>query len=154
MFPIQSKYSWPTPEGEFAAVRKFDIHTGVDLYCDPGTKVYAVEDGIVIAVEDFTGPKAGSPWWNDTQAILIKGQSGVICYGEVDCLVNSKDKVIEGQLLGIVKTVLKKDKGKPMTMLHFELYEPYVVESVVWNLNKPKPKGLLDPTDLLRKLQQ
>jgi len=75
MFPIKNPYQWPDHPGTFGAIRKFDIHTGVDLYCDHGTKVYSIEPGLVISVENFTGSLAESPWWNDTQAVLIKGVS-------------------------------------------------------------------------------
>lgn len=152
IFPVLPLVEIPvTPHpGSFGAVRKFDIHTGVDLYVPEGTEVYAMEAGQVISIENFTGPKAGSPWWLDTQAILIEGASGVLLYGEVDASVQVGDQVTEGQLLGRVKRVLIKDKGKPVTMLHFERYEPWVRYSVFWGLTDPKmPKGLLDPTDLL-----
>ena len=111
-------WNWPLPvrpeiptgdhPGSFGAVRKHDVHTGVDLYCDPGTEVYAVEDGVVVEIEDFTGPKAESPWWHETQAILVEGESGVVLYGEVEALVEVGDKITTGQVVGKVKTVLKK----------------------------------------------
>lgn len=59
-FPIKDKFSLPTSEGVFGAKRKFDMHTGIDLYCTEQTPVYAIEDGIVIGVENFTGPNADS----------------------------------------------------------------------------------------------
>lgn len=150
-FPVPSPVEipvYPHP-GSFGAVRKFDIHTGVDLYVPEGTEVYAMEAGRVISIEDFTGPTAGSPWWLDTQAILIEGASGVLLYGEVEAAVSVGGQVTEGQFLGRVKRVLVKDKGKPVTMLHFERYEPGVRSSVTWEVTDPMPKGLLDPTELL-----
>ncbi len=69
--------------GAFGVLRKHHTHEGVDLYATEGEAVYAVEKGVVIAVEDFTGPKAGSPWWLDTQSVLIEGAVGVVCYGEL-----------------------------------------------------------------------
>lgn len=71
--------------GAFGAIRKYDIHTGVDLYVQQhnSNTVKAVEDGVVVSVVDFTGPAAESPWWNATKAILLEGKSGVVCYGEV-----------------------------------------------------------------------
>lgn len=148
-FPLKN-YTWPGKEGKFGAIRKYDIHTGVDLYCEPDENVYAIEDGVVVAVEDFTGPKAGLPWWNDTQAVLVEGRSGVFCYGEISTNHKVGQKIKEGDNIGTVLTVLKKDKGKPMTMLHMELYKHGTVESVVWELGKRKPKGLWDPTCILR----
>lgn len=63
--PILSQFRMPDDEGMFGAVRKYDIHTGVDLYCEEGSLVSEYEDGIVVAIEDFTGVKANSPWWNE-----------------------------------------------------------------------------------------
>lgn len=136
--------------GSFGAVRKYDVHTGVDLYCCEGASVYAIEDGVVVNVCDFTGPIVGTPWWNDTRAILVEGKSGVFLYGEVQEFVDIGDTVVAGQMIGHVKRVLTKDKGKPMDMLHLELYtHGYRGNGVVWELNANKPELLLDPTTLV-----
>ena len=85
--------------------------TSIDLYCEKGTRVLAVEDGEVISIEDFTGPKAGYPWWNDTQAVLVLGKSGIVVYGEVSPKVKVGDKVLKGQQVAVVEIpVLKKFK--------------------------------------------
>lgn len=141
----------PDEPGRFGAVRKHDIHTGVDLYTYPGMPVLAVEDGVVVAIEKFTGPEAGSPWWNDTEAVLVEGASGVVCYGEIAAQVGIAvgARVKREDCLGCVKTVLRKDKGRPRTMLHFELYEHGTRESVWWRLGEPRPSNLLDPTERL-----
>lgn len=117
---ILEHFDIPDRCGQFGAVRKYDIHTGIDLYCEEGSIVSALEDGIVVAVEDFTGTKANSPWWNDTKAVLVEGKSGVICYGEIEPCVNVGDLIWAGDTIG---KVLKKNKGRPTTMLHLELYE-------------------------------
>jgi murein DD-endopeptidase MepM/ murein hydrolase activator NlpD len=146
------EYSKPAEHGTFGYVRKYDIHTGVDLYCAPGTNVHAIEDGIVVAIEAFTGVEAGSPWWRSTQVVLVEGASGVIAYGEIIPYLNIRtgEFVSAGTIIGIVETVLKVDKGLPMTMLHIELYEPRTTKSVVWELDSPKPESLLDVTPLLK----
>jgi hypothetical protein len=86
------QWCWPLPNvpkllpdtpGRFGAVRKHDVHTGVDLYCAVSTKVVAVEAGEVVVIEPFTGPDAASPWWLSTEAVLVEGASGVVVYGEV-----------------------------------------------------------------------
>jgi len=143
---------WPDADGQFGAVRKHDIHTGIDLYTYPGMPVLAVEEGEVVAIENFTGPKADSPWWEDTQAVFVEGASGVVCYGELTPLrsVRVGDQVKQGTCLGCVKRVLRRNKGRPMTMLHLELYRPGTRESVWWHLGKDRPQELLDPTGLLR----
>jgi murein DD-endopeptidase MepM/ murein hydrolase activator NlpD len=160
MFPLKDyKYSIPTGTdlGAFGVSRKFDIHTGVDLYCEPFADVIAIEDGEIIAIEWFTGEVVDMPWWNDTKAIAVKGKSGTINYGEVVPHEDLKvgDKVTEGQLLGWVTAVLKKDKGKvPSTsMLHLELYTEYDGDWVLWEVGTPQPSNLLDPTEMLQKAE-
>jgi hypothetical protein len=153
--------------GAFGAVRKFDVHTGVDLYCDEGSPVCAVEDGEIIAIEEFTGPNAESPWWHETLAVLVRGVSGVVCYGEVSIgflpglekppYLKIGEHIERGDLIGWSKQVLKKDKGKPMCMLHLELYTPKTGETVWWRKGgekanwwkETKPPCLLDPTPYL-----
>lgn len=135
-------------EGKFGAVRKYDIHTGIDLICDVGTEIYAIEDGMVVNIEVFTGPNAESPWWNETMAVLVEGESGVICYGEIEALVEIGQQVKTGELIGKVKRVLKKDKGKPTSMLHLELYKAGTKNTVWWHINERQPDCLLDPSVL------
>lgn len=157
--------------GSFGAIRRHDIHKGVDLYCPEGTEVFAVEDGVLCHLRPFTGKCAGCPWWEDTWAVSVAGERGVVVYGEiqwhgfktigetVDHLVN-KDRdtqrfhflpkeIKRGDLIGHVKTVLKKDKGRPMSMLHLALHNHGVLSNGVWELGAEKPEGLLDPTGLL-----
>jgi murein DD-endopeptidase MepM/ murein hydrolase activator NlpD len=137
--------------GAFGVERRYDIHRGVDLYCLEGTPVYAVEDGEVVEVSPWTGPKAGYPWWLDTDAVFIKGRYGNVAYGEIKPCGYLKvgKKVFEGQLIGFVKRVLKNDKGRPTSMLHLQMYKHGVTETGGWKLNKPQPDSLLDPTEYL-----
>lgn len=149
---FQSLVLDPDHPGSFGAVRRHDRHTGVDLYCPEGSLVVACEDGVITEIDDFTGPKADSPWWLETMSILIEGESGAILYGEIDPLdtIHVNDHVRAGQPIGHVRRVLKKDKGKPMSMLHLELYKHGALEAVWWHLGDEKPELLLDPTEHLR----
>jgi murein DD-endopeptidase MepM/ murein hydrolase activator NlpD len=124
----------------------------VDLHCAEGTPVYAIEPGVVVAVEDFTGPKAGFPWWLDTQAVLVEGASGVLLYGELRAAVEVGAVVEAGARVGEVARVLRHDKGRPTSMLHFERYVTGTRASVVWALGEVQPACLLDPTELLERL--
>lgn len=137
--------------GSFAYKRKNHIHEGVDLYCDEGTPVYAMEGGRVVAIIPFTGEQDGSPWWHDTEAVLIEGESGVILYGEIAPDTNLKVgmSLKQGALIGHVKQVLKKDKGRPMSMLHLEFHEKGTRHAEEWPVNGKKPNSLKDPTPLL-----
>lgn len=145
------KYTLPwTLQGRFGGKRKFDIHTGIDLYCNQLDRVYAIEPGIVVNVCHFTGPQVGLDWWNDTEAVLIEGKSGVILYGEVLPSVKVGDSVSEGEEIGKILRVLKKDKGLPMDMLHLELYKHgYRGDGEIWKLDEDKPEMLKDPSMLV-----
>lgn len=92
------------------------------------------------------------PWWLDTQAILISGETGVFLYGEIKPIVQINQLIYEGQLIGYVQRVLRNDKGKPLSMLHLELYTKNTTKSTWWYHNQQKPENLLDPTPYLEKM--
>lgn len=139
-------------QGRFGGIRKYDTHTGVDLYCDDREPVYAMESGVVVNVVDFTGSNAASPWWEDTVAVLIEGHSGVILYGELySGKISIGDAVIEGEFIGQVKRVLRNDKGLPMTMLHIELYDLGYRGSGEWWITD-RPDKLLNIESILKRV--
>lgn len=139
--------------GAFGVQRKHHVHEGVDLYVPDGTAVRAVEDGEVVAVEVFTGPDANppSPWWRETEALLVSGASGVVVYGEIQpaALVTAGVRVARGEVIGYVRQVLRKDKGRPLSMLHLELHEHGMRSTEEWI--QERPAGLLDPTQHLER---
>jgi hypothetical protein len=142
--------------GVFGFIRKHDVHTGIDLYTFEGAEVFAIEDGVVVKVDIFTGPKIGMDWWNETWAVMVEGDSGVINYGEIkpNCVVGQQIK--SGDLVGNVIPVLPPDKiradifGHSCSMLHIELYQHGHREFANWELGKLIPDGLLDPMELLK----
>jgi murein DD-endopeptidase MepM/ murein hydrolase activator NlpD len=142
--------------GAFGTVRRFDIHTGVDLYCVDDEPVRAVEDGRAICVDGFTGLSVGSPWWKETSAIAVRGASGVVVYGELDPVVMKGAFVRAGEVIGYVKPVLPESKIRPdieghsNCMLHLELMSSFN-GFVDWELEKERPDNLLDPTPFLLK---
>lgn len=164
--------------GSFGAVRKFDIHTGVDIYFkkDEEKKIYALEDSTYVYNSIFTGPEVMTPWWNTTYALVLKGSSGLHhLYGEISICpfllqrvsaysryhhyytAKKEESVIrKGTLLGTVIPVLKDHEVRDYIphhsnyMLHFEMYSEFT-SPVMWKLNTPKPKNLLDPTAFLDK---
>lgn len=154
---------FPDEPGQFAAFRRFDVHTGVDLYCKAGTVVEAMVSGQVVDIFPFTGPDATppSPWWNPTSAIIIKTNPSNHCgdgvnlpyyllYGEIEPLSDLRigADVLAGQPIGHVVTVLQKDKGRPMSMLHLEASAtPWGSD---WFFGHAKPSNLIDPTTLLK----
>lgn len=100
--------------GDFGHKRSTYWHPGLDAYCVDNEEVFAFEDGKIVNIEIFTGPNAEptSPWWNETWSIMIESNSGVIGYCELKPLEHLKigDLVKQGQLIGNITPVLKKDK--------------------------------------------
>lgn len=146
--------------GSFGLVRTNHVHEGVDLYCPTGTLVSAVEDGCVVAILPFTGvnafavnPVTGAVealhWWHDTDVVLVEGASGVVAYGEIASLCKVGDNLIAGEVLGEVLQVLKKDKGRPRSMLHIELHVAGTRVPSCWYQENGRPSSLLDPTPYL-----
>ena len=142
---------FPDEPGQFGAVRKHDVHTGVDLYCEKGGYVQSMEAGVVIDIVPFTGEVASppTPFWNNTWAVVIQGEHGILLYGEIVPLpeIMVGMQVQEGQEIGCVMPVLKSFKGRPMCMLHMEAYSTYSTP-VEW-LPGPMPAGLKDVTPIL-----
>jgi len=147
--------------GAFLTKRKHHTHTGVDLYTEDGQSVFAVEDGLVVGIENFTGASQNSPWWEETQCILIEGASGVVCYGEVipfTINVQVGKNISKGTIIARVKRVLSEHKhrmdieGHSTSMLHIEIYkhgtrkafeeDPKLGALSDWNV-------LVDPTPFL-----
>jgi murein DD-endopeptidase MepM/ murein hydrolase activator NlpD len=124
-FPLDNYIALESiPEANrFGAFRRWDRHTGIDLFAPVGEPVYACEDGVVIDVCPFTGASIDMPWWHETQCVCVRGESGVILYGEIEPKVEKGDQVHQGDLIGTVLQVLTVNKGKPMSMLHIEWYE-------------------------------
>lgn len=145
--------------GSFGFVRKYDIHTGVDIYCKKREKVCAVEDGEVVDTGIFTGKSVGSNWWNTTYYVVIKGSSGYVLYGEIEFPIEMKigKKIKKGDFVGYVEAVINEDKIRPLIrnhsnyMLHMELYKEYN-KPVVWNHGEKRDKNLLDPTPYLHNI--
>lgn len=142
--------------GAFGAIRKFDIHEGVDIYTHDGADVHAVEDGVVTAVYAFTGKKADCDWWNETWCIKVEGKSGVVTYGELaEPMINVGAKVYAGGIIGHVTPVLKPEKYRPdirnhsVAMLHLEL-RTETCHLDGWKLGEQRDRKLLDPTPYLK----
>lgn len=170
-FPINLQYNRGIPinnhPGAFGCRRKYDVHTGVDLYGKPGDYVYAIKDGIVVDVDIFTGDST-TEWWLPTDAITIESDTENYVYGELEPLVKIGERICKGQVIGKLKPVLKPEKLRSdipkhsCTMLHLEKYSrDYEPDKgwAVWYDNSwydtktnryregGRPKYLLDPTN-------
>lgn len=138
--------------GAFGFKRRDKYHTGVDLYCQEGDPVFAAEKGLVTSVEKFTGPWDNSPWWLNTECILIQGNSGTICYGELVPKVSVGQYVLEGDIIGNITPVIPPERirkdipGHSCSMLHLEFYVGfYSKASTSWEQGR-KELNLVDPT--------
>lgn len=147
---------WSLPLGKylpagFGARRKFNLHTGIDLFCNHGQMLAAVEAGTVVSIKDFSKNKNKSPWLNKTRAILIEGRSGVVAYCNVieRTGLTVGTKVEAGEIIGNVVRINKKQRKNDICMLHLELYKAGTRKRVTWSYNYPKPPQLLDPSKYL-----
>lgn len=144
--------------GSFGFKRTFEIHNGLDVYCRDGSNVFAVEDGEVIKITQFTGKDVGSPWWEETWAIYVKGQSGVVCYGEMNKQFNFVvgDGVRVGDSLGCIHHVLPESKirrdirNHNNAMLHIQLFSEYFTEDIPFEVKSGVKNTLLDPTPYMQ----
>ena len=139
--------------GAFGSRRRHDVHKGIDLYANVGSPVYAVEDGEVVDVCPFTGEIAGFPWWENTYGVYIEGKSGIVVYGEIAvyCGLKIGDKIKSGDNIGTVLRVLKRDNGRPLSMLHIELHKHGHIHTTQWEIGQKQPEGVLNPTKYLLK---
>lgn len=137
--------------GAFGTRRKHDVHKGIDLYANVNEEVYAVENGEIVDICPFTGEVAGFPWWENTWGVYIKGKSGIVVYGEILPWDKLKigSEIRRGQFVGNVLRVLKKDNGRPSSMLHLELHDINHIHTEQWEIGKEKPIGVLNPTNYL-----
>lgn len=141
--------------GAFGSVRLHDVHTGIDLYALDGTPIYAITNGIVVDIFPFTGILAGCDWWLDTVAIAIEDSAGIWLYGEVEAATHLTHgcTVTEGEIIGTMKRVLKRDKGRPTSMLHLERYVSGCrTFAPLWNKGDTMPNTLIDPTPMILQL--
>lgn len=139
----------PPHPGAFGVQRKKHVHEGVDLYMPQAAPVFAVEAGEVLAVRPFTGPALGHDWWLHTDGVWVAGASGVVVYGEIESQVTVGQRVNAGERIGAVTRVLKKDKGRPTSMLHLELRAHGDTTDIEWPDFANRPPTLRDPTPML-----
>lgn len=146
-----------THPGAFGFERTHHIHEGVDIYTCENELIYLPECLWVVGWIDFTGAVVGSPWWNETKALVCHTPcEKTIILGEImptdngiplDC---SSGWYEEGTCIGRVHPVLKKDKGRPRHMVHIEMYSQRQNSSVgLWKKGCQKPEHLIDPTSWL-----
>jgi len=164
---FEKKLPRPGMPGSFWEHRGDRYHCGVDIYAPVGSRVYAVEEGVVIAVGVFTSPEK-VVYWNTTYFALIRdSRTGLIGrWSELGIVAIKPGEMVKAQqLIGQVGQVLNpakisedapeyirrlKQKGR-LSMLHFELYAAAAVPDEIGASlsNAPlgvRPAHLLDPS--------
>ncbi|MDO8655929.1 MAG: M23 family metallopeptidase, partial [Nanoarchaeota archaeon] len=154
-------------------------HAGLDLLTQGEGKIRAVDEGIVVNVQNFVSAKDCTRGTNvPGKALLIyhpniqypdahgnMARGITINYGEMDAdkiLFKTDDRVQKGQYLGQALTC---------GMLHFEIYNGRVSETKKWNDRLPasttgknkcateqeflavKPPEIMDPTNFINNIQ-
>lgn len=129
-------YCVPEPSKRWA-LRKHDMHLGTDIHLPAGeevilprfskhpmTNIFVEKSWEVVRVENFTGPNSvpPTPWWNDTQAVMIRNGVFVHVLGEIETSLKVGQRIKEGDVVGRIKPVLKKANGMPNSMLHYECW--------------------------------
>lgn len=150
MFPV--KVVQPFKDcGLFSAVRRHDIHTGLDFYCEEGSDVSCIREGVVVDVFQFTGIDVGTHWWNSTDAVVVECGHLIYVYGEVNPSVRIGQHLSLGDRVGNVARVLRTNKGvTPTSMLHLEVWmKTGYKKNYTWKLGTDKPVGLLDPRTVM-----
>ncbi|MFP4543372.1 MAG: M23 family metallopeptidase [Candidatus Kapaibacterium sp.] len=154
--------------GSFAEDRGDRYHCGMDIYAPAGTKVLAIESGVVIDSGVFTSGE-GNIYWNTTYFIAVKTIKGpVIKYAELGEIYPAKGEIVSaGTSLGAVGTVLARDlidksapeyiqklkEARKTSMLHLEIYRgnEYKLRNYKGgNLFESRlPECLIDPAEYL-----
>jgi murein DD-endopeptidase MepM/ murein hydrolase activator NlpD len=154
---------WPVPQAysrkvsqvhdvTFGAPRQYKLgrgkHTGIDIHAPVGSKVLAIEDGLVVHVADFTGAPS-SPQWRRTWYVMVEqADKRVAAYCELrKPRLKKGQKLKRGQTIGYIAKVLFGKTTEESAMLHFELHKPGSRMATDW-IGK-KPSRLLNPTNYL-----
>jgi hypothetical protein len=122
--------------------------------------VYAINSGVVISNEGFTGPSLGHPWWLPTDAVTVKSNTEYFVYGELKSDLKPGDEVKSGSVIGTLVPVLPPEKIRAWiprhsnVMLHLEKwnfkYNPEIGWKA-WTVREDRPEWLEDPTaDLVK----
>lgn len=157
-------------QGSFWENRGDRFHCGIDLYSEKGEQIYALNDGLVVAVEIMTHPDKAH-YWNITYQVVVKSDTYYIKYGEViNPTVIVGDYIRKGQAVASVGQVLDAGKIKKSdpeyiqklkygknAMLHLECWkkDPVIVHDKYLGGNWfdiHKPINLMNPLFLLRNL--
>ena len=128
------------------------LKCGIDITCLPNFNIYAVESGTIISIETFFDNKK-KPWISSSKALLVSGEHGVVCYGNIEPCDTLKvgSRVNRGTVLGRTVPYFSKpsktEEGD--TRLRFELYRHGTRQRPTWRVNSQIPKSILNPVPLL-----
>lgn len=145
-WPLESApHDW-TAAGSFGARRPTSAdftrrHQGVDLYAPVGAAVLACEDGVIVAVQGWSGP--------GTKALLVESDGVLLLYGAV----------APGSYGAIGTTVRRGEKIATIgvyphgsSMLHFEAWEPGIrPPRPPWSAHGQQPAALHNAEEYLER---
>ena len=150
VFPVKCKTkidSYKTVRAaKFGSTRTGRLHAGVDIYTEPGTEVYAAEDGVIRRVSD--------KFYKNVGAVEVTHKTCIGRYCEITPLkgLSVGTEVKQGQLIGHVAKI----DGIEKSMLHFELYDNQNDKTALSISPKPpynRRDDLVNPTEYLDKAE-
>ena len=145
------RLDWPiaqahTPSGKYVINLSYGdygvrLHDGIDILCDPGTPVYAVESGTAVLLSDG----------DCDERLVVTGNCYTIEYThiDVDSRVQASGHVAKGQTIGHVvdfwrnKDCEESNAAEMLNHLHFSLRDRSNPSATVVN-----PLFVLDPSPL------
>jgi hypothetical protein len=158
-YPINPQYDKGLPinahPGAFGNARKFNFHEGIDLYGQEGQTVYAINPGVIVSNEMFTGPEVGHDWWLSTDAVTVRSETEYFVYGELKSDLRVGDEVRSGSIIGNLVPVLPPEKIRSYiprhsnVMLHLEKWNFKYNPDTGWKpwlTREDRPEWLEDPT--------
>lgn len=143
VWPIAREPKQWTAGGSFGAPRDGGsrLHQGIDLYAPAGTPVIASEDGVIVAVQGWSGPNTkGLLVYNPaTDITLLYGAVKPGSYGAIGTAVKRGDQIA---VVGVYPA--------GSTMLHLEQWQGKLKPPRArWNPGEPAPS--YDPAPYLER---
>lgn len=150
--------------GDFRAGDREDsrdrYHAGVDLLTEgaelEGTKVVAIESGVVTGIIKMFYPFNGRRDWTSAVLVYNKDQKHTVNYGEVGVYhVSTGETEDLGEKIEIGAELVPGDtigilhKMDEQAMVHLELYEGEVTRNTRWYAGQVKPDALINPQDFI-----
>lgn len=113
----------PTGHGHFGAKRGERIHNGTDYVAQPNENIYACISGIVRIGNVYKSTKKGKP---KMKLVEIKNSQDKVKQMYVSCLLETGDKIAEGDLIGFSQDISdyhhKENQPKMINHCHVSVW--------------------------------